>query len=410
MQSSTLFQNPFRPGAGQKPPHLAGRENEKMEFKKLLRQKVVTDNLIVTGLRGTGKTVLLDTFKPLALENNWTWVGSDLSESACVSERHIAVRLLTDLSVITSQISVGKTRSIGFASESDGELITLSYVFLMNYFDSQPGLVSDKLKSTLEFVWQCATQALNTNGVVFAYDESQNMSDKARENEYPLSVLLDVFQSLQRKEIPFLLVLVGLPTLFPKLVDARTYAERMFNIIELKSLTPKESEDAIKKPIDDSKCPVKFDDASIGLIYQTSGGYPYFIQFICRESYDSFLLQIQQGIANPNVPVPEIVAKLDTEFFSGRWNNLTDRQRELLSVVCKLKTCGGEFAIQEVVELSKEILKPPMGASQINQFFSKLMDFGLVYRTRHGKYTLGIPLLAKFIERQHVLEASSKHV
>ena len=69
----------------------------------------------------------------------------------------------------------------------------------------------------------CGTH--NGRGLVFAYDEAQNLSDHAAKNEYPLSLLLDVFQSIQKKGIPFLLVLAGLPTLFPKLVEARTFSE-----------------------------------------------------------------------------------------------------------------------------------------------------------------------------------------
>src|SRR5665213_3950410 len=88
--------NPFRPGAGHMPPYLAGREEEKKEFTKLLSQDVVIANLILTGLRGLGKTVLLETFKPIALAADWLWVGTDMSESMTVSEETLAVRLLAD--------------------------------------------------------------------------------------------------------------------------------------------------------------------------------------------------------------------------------------------------------------------------------------------------------------------------
>ena len=87
------FLNPFRPGAGQSPPHLAGREKEQEEFKKLLGQKPILKNLILTGLRGVGKTVLLETFKPIAYENGWFWAGTDLSETASVSEQNMVIRI-----------------------------------------------------------------------------------------------------------------------------------------------------------------------------------------------------------------------------------------------------------------------------------------------------------------------------
>jgi hypothetical protein len=98
------FTNPFRPGAGHMPPYLAGRENEIQEFNNLLSQDTVLKNLVLTGLRGLGKTVLLETFKPMAISEGWLWAGTDLSESTSISEENMALRLLTDLAVATSSI------------------------------------------------------------------------------------------------------------------------------------------------------------------------------------------------------------------------------------------------------------------------------------------------------------------
>src|ERR1700679_1027400 len=97
--------NPFRPGAGHMPPYLAGRERETEEFHQLLEQDTILSNLILTGLRGLGKTVLLETFKPMAIQAGWLWSGADLSESTSVSEENMATRLLTDLAVVTSSIA-----------------------------------------------------------------------------------------------------------------------------------------------------------------------------------------------------------------------------------------------------------------------------------------------------------------
>lgn len=66
-----MFENPFRPGAGHAPPYLAGRSAEQDDFKRLLKQRVISENLILTGLRGVGKTALLTTFQPIALQEGW---------------------------------------------------------------------------------------------------------------------------------------------------------------------------------------------------------------------------------------------------------------------------------------------------------------------------------------------------
>lgn len=401
MPSQTSFPNPFRPGAGHMPPYLAGREAEKNKFSKLLTQKTILENMVLTGLRGVGKTVLLDTLKPFAIENNWLWVGTDLSESASVSEENIAIRLLTDLSVVTSSITVAKdvVRKIGFSTTSEEIETKLGFSTLVTLFKNTPGLVLDKLKYVLEFVWSCL-KTNNISGLIFAYDEAQNLSDQAVKEQYPLGILLDTFQSIQKKDIPFMLILTGLPTLFPKLVDSRTFAERMFRVVVLKRLKEEDSRDAILKPIADANCPLKLSANSVDLIIQQSGGYPYFIQFICREVYDSFLPKIAAG-QEPSVPLVEITRKLDTDFFAGRWSRATDRQRELLSIIAMLDNCEDEFSVQEIVEVSKEKMDRPFSSSHVNQMLNSLTQAGLVYKNRHGKYSFAVPLLGQFIRRQN---------
>jgi hypothetical protein len=400
MMAEMTFDNPFRPGAGHRPPYLAGRTAEQDEMKRHLCQKVVTQNVILTGLRGVGKTVLLEAFRPIALASGWLWAGADLSESASVTEETLATRILADIALVTSAFVVRERKQLelGFVQSERTIRQPLDYDTLKGLYESTPGLISDKLKAVLEFVWSVLPQA-RIKGVVFAYDEAQNLADHAHRNQYPMSLLLEVFQSLQRKQIPFLLVLTGLPTLFPKLVESRTYAERMFHIMFLKQLDEAASREAIVKPIEDSKCPIKFTNATVDEIISLSGGYPYFIQYICKEVYDVWIAKIANGeIAE--IPAMDIVRKLDTDFFQGRWSRVTDRQRELLQVIATLATCDDEFTVQEIVNKSREALEKGFGASQINQMLGSLAESGLVFKTRIGKYSFAVPLLSRFIRRQ----------
>ncbi len=393
------FANPFRPGAGHRPPYLAGRKQEKEEFKNLLKQTVVTDNMVLTGLRGVGKTVLLEELKPMALAEGWLWVGTDLSETASISESNVALRLITDLSVVTSSISVGQTtaQGVGFTSQDKTENITLNYENLLSLYNATPGLIVDKLKNVFDVI-SASVRQIGKKGIVFAYDEAQNLADHAQKEQYPLSLLLDLFQSVQRRGAQFLLVLVGLPTLFPKLVEARTYTERMFRVVLLKKLTEMESKEAIETPIRSSNCPVKFNAGAVTLIYKHSGGYPYFIQFICREAFDAYLQQVADKKV-PSVPITGIIRKLDTDFFAGRWARVTDRQQQLLYVIANLENFDGEFTVQEIMAKSEALLEKPFGRSHINQILASLIDAGLIYRDRHGKYLFAVPLMGEFIMR-----------
>lgn len=397
--------NPFRPGAGHMPLYLAGRETEKNEFKKLLSQEIILDNMVLTGLRGVGKTVLLDTLKPIAISDGWIWVGTDLNEASALSEDRLVIRLIADLAVVTSSIEIGKKESkrIGFRPANRNEPLTLSFEIMAGMYQHTPGLVADKLKALLEFVWECIRKHTGSKGVIFAYDEAQNLSDKSDKDQYPLSLLLDVFQSIQKKNIPFMLVLAGLPTLFPKLVEARTFAERMFRVVVLDGLDETSSREAISKPIEKVGCPITLSEEWIAAIVKTSGGYPYFIQFICREVYDTALQKLNEE--HPLVvSIPDITRKLDSDFFAGRWSRATDRQRELLSVVARLENCDREFSAHEVVQKSKELLDKPFSPSHVSQMFVSLSDAGLVYKNRHGKYSFAVPLLGQFILRQETID------
>ena len=198
-----------------------------------------------------------------------------------------------------------------------------------------------------------------------------------------------------------MLALTGLPTLFPKLVDARTYAERMFRIVFLRPLSQASTETAVSRPIDDTNCPISFTKASLKTIWEITRGYPYFVQYVCRESFDVWVQNVQTGGTATPIPVSEIMRKLDSDFFAGRWSRTTDRQRDLLLVVSTLENADGEFTVQEIVEQSKiSELPKAFGSSQVNQMLVSLGDAGLIYKNRHGRYSFAVPLMAQFVKRQ----------
>lgn len=381
------------------PPYLAGRASAMDEILNYLQQQLVLTNVVLTGLRGVGKTVLLETVRPRAIATGWHWIGTDLSESASINEDSLTIRLLADLSVLTSTVQVNETVRIqpGFTGGEERLLRTLDFATLKAVFESAPGLVADKLKFVLELIWQYLPPERKGKGMIFAYDEAQNLADHAEKQQYPLSMLLDVFQSLQKKGMPYLLLLTGLPTLFPKLVEARTYAERMFHVVLLDRLSGDDTREAILKPLA-AYASHHFDDATVARIAQTSGGYPYFVQFICREAFDFFL---QQGEAVASAaPIEAIVYKLDSDFFAGRWAKVTDRQRDLLMTVASLPSADSEFSVQEVVARSKTEGGKPFSASHVNQMLATLVSAGLVYKNRHGRYAFAVPMLGDFIRRQ----------
>ena len=396
MATEMGIRNPFRPGAGHMPPHLAGRDGETQEFLRLLSQEAILDNMVLTGIRGVGKTVLLESWRPIALEHGWRWAGNDMTEAARLSLDSLGTRLVVDLAVALSSMTVGevRTRNAGFISGGEVLPVRLDYDTLREIWNRTPGLTADKLRTVLEFAWE-VVKDFGVQGVVFAYDEAQNLTNGFDDEGYsPAAMLLDVFQSIQRQGIPFMLILSGLPTLFPNLVEARTFAERMFRVITLDRLDEESCREAITKPLENSGSRVRFTPDSVDRIYNATSGYPYFVQFFCRESFDVWL-------TNPeaSVPLQDIQLKLDSDFFAGRWYRATDRQRDLLTLVVSLENNGSEFTVQDVVKASS-CLERPFSASHVGQILSSLCDSGFVYRNRRGRYSLAVPLLDGFIKRQ----------
>jgi hypothetical protein len=365
----------------------------------MLEQHPVSQNLILTGLRGVGKTVLLDELKPIAQQGNWLWAGNDLSESASLTEERIAKRILTDLSALLGPMLPQKVAAgAGFLKSEEKR--PLHFDDLSKIYDQTPGLVEDKLKAVLEAVASVVANS-NLNGIVFAYDEAQNLSDHKAANEYPLSLLLDVFAFLQRREYGcrFLLVLCGLPTLLPKLNEARTYTERMFHTMRLQRLNAADAKEAIQRPIEISKSKLRFPPNVVQDIIVMSGGYPYFIQFICKEVFDAWIVKAKRG-HKPSVAQKEILEKLDEDFFAGRWQRATDRQQEFLQVIANLDNGDDEFSVDDIVNGSRQMLEKGFSPSHTTQILQALSEKGLVYKSRRARYMLAVPLMSKFILRQ----------
>ena len=395
--------NPFRPGAGTKPLYLAGRNHEQTEFLRALNQSPLSQNVIITGLRGVGKTVLLDELKPIAHANKWLWTGNDLSEQASLTENSVATRLVVDLSALLKPLVSFREEELPFGfvpPKKTAKDRPLHFNDLWNVYQSTAGFPSDKLKTVLEHVAHMVA-ATQMKGIVFAYDEAQNMSDHRENHEYPLSLIVDVFSNMQKRNLgcQFLLVLTGLPTLVPKLNEARTYTERMFHTLVLDRLSDDDAREAITRPIEITQSTLTFAEVAIQRIMAKSKGYPFLIQYICKEVFDAWIGKMTVG-AVPSISMIEIIAKLDQDFFAPRWNRATDRQQIFMQVIATLPNSNEEFSVQEITAASRELLKKAFNPSHATQMLGHLAEKGLIYRNRRGSYCFAVPLLANYIQRQ----------
>jgi hypothetical protein len=173
----------------------------------------------------------------------------------------------------------------------------------------------------------------------------------------------------------------------------------MFHVLHLQRLDNASAKQAIEKPIEISNSRLRFHQITIDRIIAMSDGYPYFIQFLCKEVFDTWIGKIGEGVA-PTAPMDSIIAKLDQDFFAPRWARATDRQQDFMKVVSTLPHAEDEFSVQEIVAASKGILKKGFTPSHATQILQALAEKGLMYRNRRGSYCFAVPLLSRFIGRQ----------
>jgi len=285
--------NPFRSGNEIMPPYVAGRKSEIFWFENSLTSALsLPQNLVLSGIRGTGKTVLLRIFENICTKKKWLFVRREFNNKLN-QEGEFLNALLTDIVAKTKGISlVKKLRKplIGFKERYkegiDGDIIS---ILIQKY----KGPLGDRLEAILRDVYNAILEA-GYNGLVLLYDEFHFIEDGKVNDNYPLSLLLESLSHVQQEGLRYYLVLSGLPPLFPNLVKAKTYAERMFSVKNIGNLSKDASFKAIKLPLEDAG--INFTDELINTIVEEAQGYPYFLQF-----YPYYLIQ--------NIPKKRITLK-----------------------------------------------------------------------------------------------------
>ncbi len=402
MDRRQFIENPYRPGAGHMPPLLAGRASEQDHFKRLLGQNFATSNVLITGLRGVGKSVLLESMRRMAEQEGWIWVGNDLSESSTLSEERLAMRILTDVSEALSRTLWRDRDGRSFDRQVDTSETDNPYAYdaLRSMYDRSPGLPSDRLKSTLIRLGALVTRA-KSPGMVFAYDEAQCMCDHAERDEFPMSMLIETISAMQKREgvSQCLLVLSGLPQVFDALTETRTYTERMFHVMTLERLSRPDTLVAILTPLNELKPQINASKALVDKVTDLTGGYPYLIQFFGREMVEQ-MLRNGGVLHEKDFPSVDVLDRLDAGLFAARWNKTSDKQRNVLRLIAKRpQTDTIDFSAQELATLS-DGHEGGLSNAQASQMLQALCERGLLYRTRHGRYAFTVPMSEVMILRR----------
>ena len=388
--TETSGKNPYRPGVGVRPLYLAGRDAPLRRFDAMLRSAPEQQaNMRVTGLRGVGKTVLLETFAEHAQKLDWEPAFMEL-QPAHNTDAAIVVAIGSLLERTRERLS----RLARLRSAAGKTLRSTSLSVSWDEVSLSVSIGSEREEDLAREIFTTVQLALakGRKGLVILLDEAQLIHDERdRHGEHPLSLLIAPIVALQRQELPLGLVLCGLPTLTGNLQKARSYSERLFRGEEIDSLEPSQALEAFTRPLEQtarSALPTLAE-----AVVTEVEGYPYFLQLWGSELWDAADLVGVERLTTKLLDAtrPDIYRRLDRDFYDPRLATLTPAEQDLL-----LASAECAYPPLRSSELSGASAKTP---GNVNVLLGRLVDAGALYRIRKGEYVYTAPKFRDYLLR-----------
>jgi hypothetical protein len=382
--------NPFAPGAGTPPPELAGRDELRETVRiaiERVRRGLPAKSVLMVGLRGVGKTVLLDRMRDDAESHGHQTMRIEAPENRSLPamlapELRLALLRLSRIEKVKDKAVRALRGLAGFAKSLKvkfGDLeVGLDY-------EPEPGLADNgdleyDLHALLEAAGQAAKDA--ETSIILFIDELQYVAEEQ------LASLITALHRTAQRELPVAMVGAGLPQLRGRMGKAKSYAERMFSFPEITPLTTDAARIAIVKPLQEQN--VDIDQDALQLIFQQTQGYPYFLQEWGKQSWDTAddspidLQDVQQAATIA-------IAALDESFFRVRFDRLTPAEKRYLRAMAELGP-GPHRSGDIATVLRREVTA--LGPTR-NQLISK----GMVWSPNHGDTGFTVPLFDEFMKR-----------
>jgi AAA ATPase domain len=378
--------NPFRPGAGAKPPALLGRDELIDRFGVTLRRTLrgrPDKSLMPIGLRGVGKTVLLNRFAEMASQE-----GFEVGFIEAPETRNFRSLLATHVRAILLKLrSSGPTAAIfralgvlrAFSLQTpDGSSFSIDVEPLLGRGDS--GILSEDVTELLVAAGEAA--ASRQVGVLLAVDEVQYLSMEE------LGALITALHRCVQRDLPVLLAGAGLPQLPGLAGEAKSYAERLFDFPQIGSLPEEDALAALAIPARDEG--VEIEDAALRFMVDRSEGYPYFIQ---EWGYRVWNYADGPAISRTDARgvEAEVIRQLDANFFLVRFDRLTPKEKEYLRAMAELGAGphrSGDIA--SALGVRVESVAPRR---------SGLIVKGMIYSPAHGDTAFTVPLFDHYLRR-----------
>jgi hypothetical protein len=378
--------NPYRPGAGLQPPELAGRDAQIEYFDFLIiraKNKTVDRGMVMSGLRGVGKTALMNKLVQMAETHNWVCVvteGQTSSYGAGDVRRRLGAEIQAALVKFSMRFRLGT--GIEHLAQMVGRF-TLSVGPVSLGHHPEPG-ATGLLDLDVEQLVMAIAVAAREKGCAFAIfvDEMQDLDQEL------LSALIVAQHKAQQQALPFYLIGTGLPNLPATLTDSRSYAERLFSYSVIGPLGEEAARGALEIPAGRVGC--SYTPEAVNHLVDTSNGYPYFLQEYGKAIWDlapakSFTIED----ARAAVLVGQ--AQLDAGFFPARWERASQREREFMTAMA----VGGEQGITTAEVASVLGQKRP----ELGPVRQSLLRKGLIYMPERGRVAFSVPGMASYIAR-----------
>jgi hypothetical protein len=391
--------NPYAPGAGQRPPELAGRDRELRQFEVTLERVAAgrpERSMVLSGLRGVGKTVLLNALRSLAVKRAWGTgkieARPDQSLRLPLAQAvHAAVREVSHRHRDPDRVDVvaGVLKSFALrTSLPDRKAVRwhppTDVPATKGRADS-----GDLELDLIELFTDVAELAGDLGvGVGLFVDEMQDIPTPE------LGALCGAVHEMSQQGAPLVVVGAGLPHLPVALAASKSYAERLFRYVVVDRLPREMADRALLVPAGTEE--VDYEPEALDELYRLTDGYPYFVQAYGKVTWD---VAVESPIRVGDVAeaAPEAEGELAVGFFGARYDRATPAERDYMRAMAELGADSGDLAVT-TAEVAATLGRRPQSLSPARD---GLIKKGLVYSSERGTVAFTVPHFGKFLRAQH---------
>jgi hypothetical protein len=384
--------NPYAPGAGQRPPELAGRDREISQFRVVLERVArgrPERSLVLTGLRGVGKTVLLNSFRSMAIGQLWGTGKIEARPDQSIrrpvaAALHMAIRELAPRHRAPDRIEhfLGVLKAFAArdprAPKGTAQL-GIDVPAVRGRADS-----GDLEIDLTELLADAASVATDLGvGIALFVDEMQDVPAA------DVSALCAACHELAQTGGPLIVVGAGLPHLPSVLSASKSYSERLFSYVRIDRLDREAADLALIAPA--RREGVEFKPAALDALYRAADGYPYFVQAYGKVTWD---VAAESPVTAEDVAVaaPEAEGELAVGFFGSRYERATPAEREYMRAMAAL----GDEPVP-TARVADELGRKP---SSVSPARDALIKKGLIYSSERGLIAFTVPHFGRFLRRQ----------